>query len=189
MMRFLLAVMAGLLAAPGVGAQTPLSKEFDRIGAKVALLVTSSSLSENPLWSPDSKRLGFNTERTWEQIDLSILRLQPGEWHGMDIATIRWRGGAEALESTDLPDWKKATRSGAQEVKDRAGNVWKMVAGGMASALTLTAPGRETVTLWRVQGQRCGKLSISPDDQWLAFQCDDDGILVTELGRYTKNLK
>jgi len=170
------------LAAP-----SPLSLEFERLKVHTALLVTSSSLSETPLWSPDSKHLGFNTEHMWEQIDLSILRLQAGTWRGLPIAAIRWRGAAMALDDAEAAEWKKSTKLGTESLEIDASNRLQVQVRALTTTLSVVHNG-QTKPLWSIEGDRCKHLALSPDGKWLALQFESDGILVSEVSRLLAGL-
>jgi hypothetical protein len=39
--------------------------------------------------------------------------------------------------------------------------------------------------IWKTNLETCGLLSLSPDDAYLAYECDNSGLFVTDVRRLT----
>jgi hypothetical protein len=161
----------------------PLLIEYDRLKVNTALLAPSSGVDESPLWSPDSKRVGVNVEGKWYQIDTTRVQLQPADWHHQRIGRVASGEAVSQLDPSEVTAWQKVTRTDSTAIVDNSGDKLEFVRKDLRTALVVTAKGRKPLQLWKSDLENCGDLSLSPDGQWVAFTCEENGVFVMNLDR------
>lgn len=173
------------LVVLGCSAETtsPLLTQYDKLRVHTALLAPSSGVDEMPLWSPDSKVLAVNVEGKWYQIDTENVLLDRADWHKKHIGRIGSRHAISPLDTANIERWQKATLSNSTAIVDRAGNKFEFVRKDLRTRFVVTAKGRKPVLLWTSYAENCGELSLSPDGHWIAFICEQNGVLVTSVDR------
>ena len=157
--------------------------EYDKLKIHTALVAPSSGVDESPLWSPDSRFLGVNVQGRWYQVDTVKVELQPATWHEQRIGRISSGGAISPLDEAQLGVWRKATRSDSTALVDDAGNKYEFVRKTLRTSFVVIPKGRKALSLWTSGGENCGELSLSPNGRWLAFICEENGVLVTNVER------
>jgi len=157
--------------------------EYDKLRVHTALLAPSSGVDESPLWSPDSKKIGVNVEGKWYQIDTKKVVLQPADWHNQRIGRVSSTASISQLEANDIAAWQKATLTDSTALTDHAGNKLEFVRKDLRAAFVLTPKGSKPLNLWTSNLENCGELSLSPNGQWVAFICEQNGVFVMNLDR------
>ncbi len=165
----------------------PLLMQYDKLKVHTALLAPSSGVDESPLWSPDSKRIGVNVEGKWYQIDTAKVTLQLAEWHKQRIGRLSSGAPISQLDPGEITAWQKATRTDSTTIVDNSGNKLEFVRKDLRTALVLTEKAREPRQLWITGMENCGELSLSPDGQWVAFICEQNGVFAMSLDRMLRS--
>jgi hypothetical protein len=111
------------------------------------------------------------------------VELQPADWHGQRIGRVSSSPPTSQLDSNEIAAWQKATRIDLTKVVDKAGNKIEFLGKDLRTAVVLTAKERKPLQLWASTLENCGELSLSPDGQWVAFICEENGVFVTNLQR------
>jgi hypothetical protein len=127
--------------------------------------------------------LAVNVEGRWYQLDTSKVTLQPADWHKIRIGRIRSNSAVSPLNAEDVEDWQKATRSNPTMLIDTDGNKFEFVRRDLHTSFVVTPKGGKARMIWTSEFENCGELALSPDRQWLAFICEENGVLVTSVDR------
>ena len=181
LLKFLLAAALAVSCAGQI--TNSLLTEFDKLKIHTALVAPSSGVDESPLWSPDSRLLGVNVRGKWFQVDTVKVELQAATWHSQRIGRVSSGGAISPLDEAQLGAWRKATRSDSTALVDDAGNKYEFVRKALRTSFVVIPKGRKPLSLWTSGLENCGELSLSPNGRWLAFICEENGVLVTNVDR------
>lgn len=171
-------------------AEHPLSGALLEMDAQLALVIHAKDTAGAPVWRQDSLELAIqNQGHGWVSSYFEqVPRLLPQTWQGEPLAV--WP--ASQVESRNLvakvDAWKAAVRegqSGETSVRARDGTryEWRPATAGTSSQTELVrvhADGQAEVLLHGGAGRHY--LALSPDEAWLAFVDNGQGVLVYWLG-------
>ena len=184
MRRFLLlglSVIVGLACVAQVSQS--LLAEYVKLQIHTALVVPSTGIDDSPLWSPDSRFLGVNIQGRWSQIDTTQLTLKAAVWHKLRIGIVSSQIAISPLDPGLIVEWTRATRSDSTVVADDSGTKIEFVRKNLGTSLVVTQKGRKARALWRSDLESCKELALSPNGQWVAFICEENGVFITNLAR------
>lgn len=175
-------VIALLVALASAQSSTSLDAELARLNVHTALLVHSQGVDDTPVWSPDSRFLGVNVAGKWLKVDTANVHLQEATWHEQRVAVLADKSELQSLSNEEVGQWAKVSRQGDSVVQGRSGFKAEMQRHELSSSLVLLRRGHRLV-LWRSVLENCGALSLSPSGSRLAYVCELNGVLVTDVER------
>ena len=147
-----------------------------------ALLVHSQGVDDTPVWSPDSRFLGVNVAGKWLKVDTANIHLQEATWHEQRVAVLADKSELQSLSNEEVGQWAKVSRQGDSVVQGRSRFKAEMQRHELSSSLMLLRRGHRLV-VWRSVLENCGALSLSPSGSRLAYVCELNGVLVTDVER------
>jgi len=162
-------------------AQTNLETEMQRLQIDTALVLPSQAIDERPVWSPDSRYLAVNVQGEWHKLDTRQLSLQSAKWHGKQIGATSGKPPILPLTDGEMNAWAKTSRHGALRVQIDASTSAEFRHEGLRTSLVLTRKGNKPTVLWKSDLESCEELSVSPNNQYLAYICETNGVFVTDL--------
>jgi hypothetical protein len=165
-----------------------LESEMTRVDVHTALLVPSQSVDEFPVWSPDSRFLGVNIEGKWFKLDTRNTRLHEAKWHEQRIGVMVGKSGLMPMSSEEAAEWGNRVQHGDSEVEGIGGFKAEMQRRELSSSLVLTQ-GQRSAVIWKSEMENCGALSLSPNGSYLAYICELNGVLVTDIERVLRSAK
>jgi len=146
------------------------------------LLISSQAIDEFPLWSPDSNFIGVNIEGKWCKVNLNEIKLEKHEWKGgKTIGIPSTQPILEEISKKDLKKFKRVSRSNARVLKTKGGTKIELRQDGLSTSLTITNKGEEVTTLWSSESENCHSLVLSPNQKFVAFICELNGLIVMKL--------
>ena len=157
------------------------SAELGRLGVRSALVFQSQALDEEPVWSPDGSSIAVNLEGSWRRVDLSRIVLAKAEWHGGSPLGFAQSPSLSPLAGSDLELWKAKGGRDPRRVKTRSGTIVEMKSEDLGTAFVITLKGKAPQVLWKTSLENCHSLALSPDEQFVAFICELNGLAVTKL--------
>jgi hypothetical protein len=163
-----------------------LDQELNRLKVDTALVVSSRAIDETPLWSRDSQNLAFNMEEKWYSLDLSQIKLVHAKLHEKAIPAISSKPHLEEITQGTLEEWKKDARSGDLQATTKSGIKVEFIQKNLSTTMVLTRAGK-SVNLWSTGMETCGAPSISPSEKFVAYICELNGVLVTDIEAALKN--
>src|SRR5437773_5912742 len=111
-----------------------------RLNVRQALIFASDAVDDAPVWSPKGDFLAANVEGRWIKVDLSRIRLEPGQWRNRPIG-VRDSGTAESgVSAKEVKAWSGGVRPG-RRVRAKNGTVVELRAEGLATSLIITRKG------------------------------------------------
>jgi eukaryotic-like serine/threonine-protein kinase len=131
-------------------------------GVRTSRLTFAAGHDRRPLWSPDGRRIVFDSDRT----GVRNLYLMPANGAEPESVLI------ESTNTTQANDWSTDGRFLLYHVEDpkSAGDLWVQPMDPTGSRPTAARP---WVILQTPFDERWGRLS--PDGRWLAYQSDESG--------------
>lgn len=164
-----------------------LDSELKRLNVHTALIVPSTAVDEMPIWSPDSKHLGANVMGKWYRINLSQVTLQEAKWHGAAIGAPGDKVPAEPMTDELAEEWANANKklTDMRKVATPGGVTAALNQKGLSTAFTISK-GKHKRKLWQSAMENCHSLSVSPNEVFVAFICETNGVLVTDVQRALK---
>lgn len=154
-----------------------LENELKRLGTDTALLVPSQAVDEFPVWSPDGSRLAANLAGVWYTVNVDHLALAGATWRG-DLLIGVLASNESVAEAPEAAAWKDAANMAPRAIKTGGGTKLELRQEGMSTTFVLEAPASEPQALWRSDFENCHSLSVSPDEKFVAFICELNGVIV-----------
>jgi Tol biopolymer transport system component len=174
--------LAALLAAVFFGSaadQDSLASQMSRLGVRDAVVLPSSAVDEQPVWSPDGKYLAANVYEKWIRIEIDRLALELADWRGKQpVGIARARGGDSPIEEAIVRSWERGARFDPRKVVTRSGTRIELRHEDLGTQFIVTRKGSKPETRWTTALENCHSLALSPDDRYVAFVCEENGVVV-----------
>lgn len=159
-----------------------LSSEMQRLNVNTVLLVNSQAIDDYPLWSLNSEFLAINIMGTWYKVSLTNIELMEAEWHKQKIATIRnGDKGSSLLTQYERKEFQEKLNYSSRKVITADGNEIELKLNGLSTSLIITKVGQPPKTLWTSNLENCHSLSVSPDQNYIAYLCELNGLFVMQI--------
>jgi hypothetical protein len=179
-MRTLLAALVASFA--GAMSAQDLASAMAALNLRDALVVQSQAVDEHPVWSPSGKQLAVNIEGQWMQVDLDPFTLKPGTWRGgQPIGVADPPAKLTPMQAQTVNTWGKGHRWAPRKIETRGGTVVELRQEELSTVFVITRRGQSPQTLWRSGLENCHSLALAPDEKRVAFICETNGVIVTQL--------
>ena len=158
------------------------SHELEKRGLEEAVVFSSQALDEAPQWSPDSNVVYVNDAGVWKRIDLNKLRLAAGTWKDGALIGIASKSNVEEVSREGLP-FQIADNFDPRTAVTSGGMVIQLLSSEhmFGLALTISRPGEPAEKLWESDLENCYNLVLSPNEKYVAYQCELTGLIVRKL--------
>jgi Tol biopolymer transport system component len=153
-----------------------------RLGVHTVLLLPSQAVDDMPLWSPDSRFVAVDVEGQWYKLDTwAITALRSAKWHGEEIRAVN-----DELRSTataaQVDKWKGKSETNPREAISKSGiKVQLTQRQEDESTSFVISKGSQSKTLWASGLENCYSPVFSPNDKYVAFICELNGVFVTDI--------
>lgn len=158
-----------------------LNSEMTRLKTETVLIVQSQAIDEYPLWSPNSDFIACNIEGKWYKFRLTNIDLADAKWRGQTIGVLTTKDAYSELTSKEQSEFEKVSNFNPREVKTKNGTEVELKMDGMTVSLIVTKKGEKAKKLWTSGGENCHSLVLSPDEKYVAYLCEMNGLLVMKL--------
>ena len=158
-----------------------LESEMTRLNVNTAMIVRSQAIDEYPLWSEDSKFIGVNIMDRWVKLDLQNIKLSVAGWRNQDIGLITNENNISDLTNKELEQFNLCSKNGIRKVITKTGKEIELKLNGFSTSLIITEIKAQPTTLWTSGMENCHSLSLSPDEKYVAYICELNGLLVMKL--------
>lgn len=152
--------------------------------SKYALLIQSQAIDEYPVWSKDGQAVYVNEEGQWKKILLSQVRLNSGIWRGdipIGINSNKKSITIDTITQKELDTLLSLTPHDQRDLTLLDGTRVQLEQDLFSTSLKITLPGQSTHTEWTSGGENCHSIVLSPDKQYVLFQCELNGVLLMEI--------
>lgn len=182
--RTLIVIALQLLLSLGIHGQSrALEQELERLNVTSALFVPSTAVDEKPIWSPDSRYLGVNIMGQWYKFDTQRSPLQEATWHNERIGALAEKPTLSRVDEKTIKNWTVTSRNSEDYLSTDDGVEFRFVHSELSSALTVRLKGGKSKRLWKSDIESCYELAISPNNHFLAFICEQNGVFVLSIPR------
>ena len=154
--------------------------QCDVLKVDTALVIHSEDIDEYPVWSPDSGSVAAKVGEQWKVVHLDDLRLVLGTWHGSPVG-IPKDSELSPLAQNELERWQAQSAHSERALQVPTGECIRFAHKGLATSLEVTDAKGETRALWRTDLENCGAISLSPDHKYLAYICELNGLMVSDV--------
>ena len=173
-------------AALGTGSRAAIGqdlfKEMHRIGVTSALVVASEAIDEHPVWSPKGDALAVNVDGRWVELKLSPVSIVAATWRrDKPIGAVKPTISPSAISESRVRAWEKSAHFDPRRVVTRDGTTVELRQEDLSTAFVITRKGGQPETLWTSGMENCYGLALAPDEQSVAYVCEQNGIVVTAL--------
>ncbi len=159
-----------------------LNSEMIRLKTETVLIVQSQAIDEYPLWSPKSDFVACNIEGNWYKFRLTNIELADAVWRGQTIGVLTTRDAQTSLTENERVQFDKVSKFNPREVTAKNGTKIELKeTGNMTVSLIVTKKGEQPKILWTSGGENCHSLVLSPDEKYVAYLCEMNGLLVMKL--------
>ena len=156
--------------------------EMKRLNVNSALIVPSQAVDEYPLWSSDGDFLAANVQGNWIKVDLAHLSLGEGTWRGGEkIGVINSQTSFSEASIEQIESWQKTSTMNLRKVQTSTGTIIELKESGLGVSLIVTKKGIKPVTYWTTDLENCYGLVLSPDQKYVAFIAETNGVIVLQL--------
>lgn len=161
-----------------------IDKELDLTKSEYALIIESQAIDEYPLWSDDGKFVYAMIEGYWMKLNIDKVRLGSGTWRGgipigINDNLLSLESAKESQEIIDLLISKN--KYDEQYLTLLNGTKLGFEQPGFYSQFIRIKPGQEPETLWETDGELCYYLIPSPDQKYVLFKCELNGIVLMKI--------
>ena len=158
-----------------------LNSEMTRLKTETVLIVQSQAIDEYPIWSPNSDFVACNIEGKWYKFRLTNIELADAKWRGQTIGILTTKDAYSELTTNEQKEFEKASKFKPREVTTAKGTKVELKMEGMAVSLIITKKGEKAKKLWTSGGENCHSLVLSPDENYVAYLCEMNGLLIMKL--------
>lgn len=159
-----------------------LSDQLKRLNSDTALLIPSQAVDQYPIWSPDGHYLAANIQKKWFKVDLTQITLIENAWReGKRIGINSSRASISNASNEEIKAWQKTARMFPRRAVTSKFTLIELQQTGMEVSLVITKMGEKPVTVWTTDAEDCHSLTLSPDQSYVAFICEANGVVVFHL--------
>jgi hypothetical protein len=177
-----LAITGAYLAESSPARSEDLQDAMHRLGLQSALVVQSQAVDEHPVWSPTGDALAVNIEGKWMSVPLRSMTLTEGKWRGgLPIGVPRPSPTMSEIDAKTVRDWKKAGTYDPRRVRTKDGTVVELKQEELSTEFLITRKGEPPASQWKSGMENCHSLGLSPDQKYVAFICELNGVIVAAL--------
>ena len=173
--------LAGVTAATNDESSATLA-ELRKLGVTSALVVSSQAVDEQPVWSPDGRRIAINMDGEWSTVDLRALTFRAGTWHGGEA--IGFADPPPTLVSVpeaEIRAWQETARFDPRRITTRTGVTVELAQEELGTVFRITKKGSKPEVLWSTSLENCHSLALSQDEKLVAFICELNGLIVANV--------
>ena len=158
-----------------------LNSEMTRLKTETVLIVQSQAIDEYPIWSPKSDFVACNIQGKWYKFRLTNIELADAKWRGQTIGVLTTKDAYSELTTNEQQEFEKVSKFNPREVKTAKGTKVELKMEGMAVSLIVTKKAKKAKKLWTSGGENCHSLVLSPDEKYVAYLCEMNGLLIMKL--------
>jgi hypothetical protein len=152
-----------------------------RLKTETVLIVQSQAIDEYPLWSPNSDFVACNIQGKWYKFRLTNIDLAKAKWRGQVIGVLTTKDAYSEMTSKEENEFKKVSKFNPREATTKNGTKVELKMEGMSVSLIVKKKGKKAKKLWSSGGENCHSLVLSPDEKYVAYLCEMNGLLLMKL--------
>lgn len=151
--------------------------ELSRCDVSTIRFRDAGLVDEYLLWSPDGNWIGFYDQNGWKKQNIQDIRLNTADWLGMVIG-INTSEVYDSITPSEIIDFKAHTVYGPREVNTKSGTKIQLRQVGFSTQFVLKKTDEDEKIVWQTGGDNCHSLSLSPDEKYVAYISELNGIMI-----------
>jgi len=156
-----------------------LAGQMEKIGVRDAVVIASESVDERPVWSPDGKYLAAKVDQKWIRVEPDRLTLKRADWRGgQPVGVAHPPPDPVTIDESMIRSWERNARFDPRRIKTRNGTVIELRQEDLGTQFVIIRKGSKREVLWTTAMENCHSLALSPDDKYVAFVCEQTGVVV-----------
>lgn len=168
-------------AITNFSSKSNLDSEMTKLNVDTVMIIKSEMIDEYPLWSSDSRFVGINIMGEWYKFDLKNVKLSINEWKQQKIGLVTNKDAMSNLTNQELEKFRFHSKNSGRKVITQTGEKIELQLTGFSSSLVITKRNSKPITLWTRNIENCHSLSLSPNEKYLAYLCELNGLFVMKL--------
>ncbi len=181
MKRLLFLLLIAFSVASFAQKEGTIDSELDRLRTETVLIIQSQAVDEYPLWSNESDYIGCNVMGKWYKVRLTNIQLQEATWRNQTIGVLTTQDALSDMTQKEVEGFKKVSKFQPREVITSDGTKIELKMKGFSVSLIVTSQGKDPELYWTSGGENCHSLTISPDEKYIAYLCEMNGLLVMRI--------
>jgi hypothetical protein len=86
-----------------------------------------------------------------------------------------------SISKEEVRTWEKTASAGPRKVIAKDGTKAELLSDGLGTRFVISRKGADPETLWKTSMENCHSLALSPDGRQVAYICELNGVVVTNL--------
>jgi hypothetical protein len=108
--------------------------------------------------------------------------LEEGNWRGnQKIGVITSKSSVSETSNKEVEQWVKASKVKGRVIMTKVGTKIELREAGLGTALIVRKRGQRAEKIWTSDMENCYGLVPSPDEQYVAFICELNGVVIMRL--------
>jgi hypothetical protein len=158
-----------------------LNSEMSRLETETVLVLNSQEIDYYPLWSPNSDFIAFCLHEKWFKIRLDDIEFEAVKWRGQKIGLLVSTDATTEMSEKEVEEFKKVSKFNSREVTSKLGTKVELPMQSLRTSLVITHKGEDPKTLWTSGGENCHSLVLSPNEKYVAYLCELNGLLIMKI--------
>jgi hypothetical protein len=179
--KIIVGIVAFVFSSTQISAQDQMQhikKEMSRHNVETVYIGGGGGVDEYPAWSKDGRYLALNLMGDWIGVDLENVVLNTADWKGIVVGAL---AETKQIQLGTIDGYIETRKENMRAITLSNGDEYKFV-GSLGKSLTKTIKGAEPEVVWQGDFENCFGFNASPDENFLAFICEQNGLFVMGTG-------
>ncbi|MFP5260416.1 MAG: hypothetical protein ACLGJB_00770 [Blastocatellia bacterium] len=174
-------ILLALTSGPAQGLRS-LAEEMNRLHTNTALILPSDAVDEHPLWAPSSNYIAVNVMDKWYKVNLLQISLKASPWRGKQrIGVITSKSSVSEATDQEVEQWAKVSKFNERALTTKAGTRIELRETDLGTTLTIRKRNQRAEKIWTSDVENCHSLVLSAGEEFVAFICESNGVVVMRL--------
>ena len=125
--------------------------------------------------------IAFNINQKWQKIRLDNIDFETVKWREQKIGYLISKDVITELSEKELTEFKNVSKFNAREVTSKNGTKVALPMTDLRTSLVVTRKGENATTLWTSGGENCHSLVLSPNEKYVAYLSELNGLLIMKI--------
>jgi hypothetical protein len=118
----------------------------------------------------------------WYKVNLLQISLEEGTWRGKQkIGVITSKTSVSEASSQEVQQWAKVSKFNERVLTTKAGTRIELRETDLGTTLIVRKRNQKAQKIWTSDMENCHSLVLSPDEQYVAFICELNGVAIMKL--------
>lgn len=160
-----------------------LDDKLSSVKSDYALVIPNQAIDGYPVWSEDGKFVYAQVGGLWMKLNIDKIHLSSGNWEGMQIGVNDNQSSLESAEESQktIDSLVLKNNHDDKDIVFSDGNKFEFKQSELHSEFVMTKPSEKPKTLWQTDLGLCYYLVLSPNQKYILFKCELNGIMLMKL--------